>query len=120
MIDAAWAKDFAQEWVEAWNSHDLDRIFAHFTDDFEMTSPLIVQRGYEASGTLHGKNAVRPYWQAGLDALPPLRFELIDVLIGVNSITIYFRQTSGKLAAEVLIFNDQGQVVKGIAHHTMQ
>jgi ketosteroid isomerase-like protein len=33
---------FASDWIAAWNSHDLDRILAHYEDDFEMTSPLIV------------------------------------------------------------------------------
>ena len=27
---------FAAEWIAAWNSHDLERILAHYTDDFEM------------------------------------------------------------------------------------
>jgi hypothetical protein len=26
MIDKTFAKHFAQEWIEAWNSHDLKRI----------------------------------------------------------------------------------------------
>ena len=36
------AELFASDWIAAWNSHDLDRILAHYEDDFEMTSPLIV------------------------------------------------------------------------------
>ena len=51
MIDHAFAADFAREWIAAWNSHDLERIFAHYTDDFSMSSPLIVQRGFDPSGT---------------------------------------------------------------------
>jgi ketosteroid isomerase-like protein len=117
MIDQTWANQFAAEWIEAWNSHDLDRIFSHYSDDFEMSSPLIVQRMNEPSGTLKGKGAIRPYWQVGLSATPSLKFELIDVFIGVNSITLYCRRTSGKLTAEVLIFNQNGLVVKGIAHY---
>lgn len=118
MIDPAWARQFAEEWIAAWNAHDLDRILAHYTDNFVMTSPLIVQRMQEPSGTLSGKDAVRPYWQMGLDAVLPLKFELVDVLVSINSITLYYRRTSGKLAAEVLIFNDKGQVVQAIAHYS--
>jgi ketosteroid isomerase-like protein len=117
MIDAVWARQFAGEWIEAWNSHDLDRIFSHYTDDFEMTSPLIIERMKVESGTLRGKDQIRLYWQMGLEAIPPLRFELLDVLVGVNSITLYYRRTSAKLAAEVLIFNNHQQVIKGIAHY---
>ena len=36
MIEQAFAEQFATEWIEAWNSHDLQRNLAHYTDDFEM------------------------------------------------------------------------------------
>ena len=35
------AQDFAQEWIAAWNSHDLDRILSHYAEDVEVTSPLV-------------------------------------------------------------------------------
>jgi ketosteroid isomerase-like protein len=117
MIDPLWARQFAEEWIEAWNSHDLDRILSHYVDDFEMTSPLIVERMREPSGTLKGKDSVGAYWKIGLAATPPLKFELIDVLTGVNSITLYYRRVSGRVAAEVLIVNAQGKVAKGMAHY---
>ena len=117
MIDPAWARNFADEWIAAWNAHDLERIFSHYADGFEMTSPLIVERIKEASGALKGKENIRPYWQIGLSAVPPLKFELVDVLSGVNSLTIIYRRTSGELAAEVLVFDDSGKVVKGVAHY---
>jgi hypothetical protein len=116
-LDSAWAKHFAAEWIDAWNSHDLERILSHYSDDFEMTSPLIIQRIGEPSGTLKGKVAVGAYWQIGLTATPPLKFELINSLIGVDSITLYYRRHSGKLAAEVMIFNQDKLVIKGIAHY---
>ncbi|MEJ0007063.1 MAG: nuclear transport factor 2 family protein [Steroidobacteraceae bacterium] len=80
MISRTWAEQFALEWIEAWNSHDLERILSHYRDDFEMSSPLIVERMGVASGTLKGKDAIRPYWRIGLASTPPLKFELVDVL----------------------------------------
>ena len=32
---------FAGEWIAAWNAHDLGRILSHYTEDFEMSSPVI-------------------------------------------------------------------------------
>jgi len=26
MIDAKWAKEFAQEWIDSWNAHDIHRM----------------------------------------------------------------------------------------------
>jgi len=116
MIDPQWALSFAREWIEAWNSHDLERILSHYSEDFEMASPLIVERMGEPSGVLKGKAAVRNYWQQGLAAQPPLRFELLDVLAGIRSITIYYRSIGRRVVAEVLEFNPRKEVVRGAAH----
>ena len=114
MIDRTWARAFAAEWIDAWNSHDLDRILDHYTDDFEMSSPLIVERMGIAEGVLRGKHSIRPYWQRGLDARPSLHFELRDVLVGVNTIVIYYLSTTrNRMVAEVLTLNEEGRVVAG-------
>ena len=107
---------FAREWVEAWNAHDLDRILSHYEDDFEMSSPFIRTLGGEASGTLRGKAAVRAYWAKALEVVPNLRFELLTVLEGVNSITVYYQGHRG-LVAEVFHFGAGGKVSKAFAHY---
>ncbi|WP_437311371.1 nuclear transport factor 2 family protein [Sorangium sp. So ce388] len=117
MQDPEFARRFAQEWIAAWNSHDLERIFSHYTDDFEMSSPFIVERMHEPSGTLKGKAAIRAYWEKGLAADPSLRFELEAALPGVDSLTILYRTASGRRVAEVVVFNEQRQVIKGLAHY---
>ena len=117
MIDTAWAHDFAREWIAAWNSHDLERILSHYTDDFEMAAPLIIERMRETSGKLKGKDRIRPYWQMGLVAVPPLRFELIAVFSGVDSIVIHYRSIGRRMVCEVLFFNAQGLATRGIANY---
>jgi hypothetical protein len=115
IIDRAWAERFATEWIAAWNSHDLERIFAHYVDDFEMCSPLIVEMMGVPSGVLHGKAAVRPYWAKGLDAQPPIRFELIAVYAGADRIAIHYRSVGRRLVVEVLTFNSERQATHGVA-----
>ena len=88
MISLAQAQTFAQEWVDAWNSHDLDRILCHYADDFEMTSPFIVTMMNQPTGTIVGKENVRAYWAIALERLPDLHFDLIEVLASVDSITV--------------------------------
>ena len=117
MLDSHWALEFARDWIDAWNSHDLDRILSHYAQDFEMSSPLIAERMNEPSGVLKGKRAIRPYWEKGLASQPPLRFELVNVFIGVESITICYRSIGRRMAAEVLFFNAQREVVRGMAHY---
>ena len=118
MIDQTFAEHFAIEWIESWNGHDLDRILSHYSDDFEMSSPLIAQIAGEPRGTLKGKEAVSAYWKKALTLIPNLHFELITTLIGVNSITIYYRGARG-MAAEVFYFNHAGKVVKAFAHYAV-
>lgn len=117
MIDQAFAHIFANEWIEAWNSHDLERILAHYADDFEMNSPMIVRIVGEPSGTLRGREAVGAYWAKALQLLPELRFELIGVLAGVSSITLYYQGAQGRPAAEVFHFSPEGKVVRAFAHY---
>lgn len=116
MIDKAFADHFAAEWVESWNAHDLDRILLHYTDDFEMTSPVITKIMDEPSGTLRGKEKIAAYWARALRANPNLHFELITTLIGINSITLYYQGARG-LSAEVFHFNQSGKVTRAYAHY---
>ena len=39
--DEAWS--LANDWVAAWNAHDLDLILAHYEDSVELTSPVAAQ-----------------------------------------------------------------------------
>jgi SnoaL-like domain len=113
VIDRAWAHEFAKEWIAAWNSHDLERILSHYVEDFEMSSPLIIERNIDPSGVLWGKAAIREYWAVGLAAVPPIQFELIDVHVGVNSIGILYRSIGRRRVIEMLTFNDQKEVIRG-------
>lgn len=116
MIDRTWAEAFAQDWVAGWNAHNLERILSHYADDFEMTSPLIVQRMGVASGSLKGREAVGAYWAQGLAAAPDLRFVLREVMVGVGSIAIvYDSVTAGCTVVERLQFDGNMRAVRAEA-----
>ncbi len=118
MLTKERAMEFAKEWIDAWNNHDLNRILSHYSDDFEMASPRIVQVMNEPTGKLKGKNDVCKYWEKSLIQSPNLRFELIEVLIGADSIVIYYHNvTRNKKAAEVFIIGPDSQVFKSMAHY---
>ena len=117
MVTQEFAGHFAQEWIEAWNSHDLERILAHYSDDFEMTSPLIVSLMSVPSGTLKGKPAIRAYWSKGLEARPGLKFRLHKATYGVDTIALHYSSETGRNSVEWFFFSDNDQVVKSLAHH---
>lgn len=111
---AANARTFAMCWIDAWNRHDLNAVLAHFRDDFEFSSPFIRQFAGEPSGKLVGKDAVRAYWQNALSHVPDLHFEFVDVLIGVDCLTILYRGHRG-LSAEVIQLDCDGRAIRGQA-----
>ncbi|MBN1346249.1 MAG: nuclear transport factor 2 family protein [Phycisphaerae bacterium] len=118
MISSAQARSFAEDWIAAWNSHDLDRVLDHYTDDFELSSPFIVYVANEPSGKLKGKEAVRQYWEGALTLVPDLHFELIQAMTGINSIIIHYRSVGERLAAETMFFDEGGKVTRVIAHYS--
>ena|SRR5579872_6571389 len=118
MIERAWAEAFARDWIDAWNAHDLARILAHYADDFEMTSPLIVQRLGVAAGKLKGKEAIRAYWGQGLAAAPNLHFTLLDIMVGVNSLAILYESaTLSRVVVERIEFDAEGRGARAEALH---
>jgi hypothetical protein len=116
MITREFAEHFAQDWIAAWNNHDLAGILSHYAEDFEMTSPFIVQIALEPSGRLQGKAAVGVYWKKALALIPDLQFELVATLIGLDSITLYYQGARG-MAAEVFHFNADNKVARAFAHY---
>lgn len=118
MIDKKFAEYFAKDWIDSWNSHDLEGILSHYSDQFEMSSPAIVQVARESSGMLRGRESVGAYWAKALQLVPDLRFELLSILTGVNSITLYYKGPRG-LAAEVFHFGPDKKVERSFAHYAL-
>jgi ketosteroid isomerase-like protein len=94
---------FATRWCEQWNARDLEGLLAHFTDDVVFTSPLAI-RILGGDGVVRGKAALRAYWQLGLEKVQDLRFEIMDVYGGVDTLVIKYRNQAGGQVCEVLTF----------------
>jgi hypothetical protein len=117
VIDQQQAERFGRTWIEAWNRHDLNGIMAHYADDVVFASPFVTILINEPDGTLHSASALRAYFSKGLAVYPELRFELLDVLTGVTSVTLYYRSVKGKLAAEVMSLNAEGLITRVDVHY---
>ena len=112
------ARKIAEDWIDAWNRNDLDAIMAHYVDEIEFWSPLIISRLGIASGKIEGKAQLRAYFARGLETIPNLHFELKQVLVGADSITIYYQRESGAYVAEMSVLNDAGKVIMSRVHYT--
>ena len=112
------AQLFAKQWIDSWNSHDMETILYHYTEDIEITTPMIKMALGIDNGSLKGKKTVADYWQKALDKIKDLHFELYDVTSDVDSIALYYKSVMNKKAIEVMFLNDEGKVYKLIAHYT--
>ena len=107
----------AQEWLTAWNDHDLERILAHYSEDTELISPFVARLTGRSEGVVRGKAALRDYFARGLKAYPTLRFEFVRLHPGVRSCVLEYRSVNGLHAAELMEFDEQGKVRRVLAHY---
>ena len=108
-------RTFAREWEAAWNSHELDRILAHYHPDivFRSSKAKIVV----GEGVLRGISALRDYWSKALERQPNLRFTVVDIFEGYGMVVITYTNHAGILAAETLRFGSDGLVAEASACH---
>ncbi|MEG4294071.1 nuclear transport factor 2 family protein, partial [Microcoleus sp. C2C3] len=106
------ARELALDWVEAWNTHNLDRIMSHYAEDVILISPVAAQLLNEPSGTVTGKEALRNYFKKGLEVYPDLKFELLDVMWGVSSVVLYYINQKGTKTGEFMEVSSTGKVTK--------
>jgi|SRR5580698_4307266 predicted ester cyclase len=110
-VQSSFARQFAQEWIEAWNSHDLERILSHYDDEIRLVSPVALKLLKNGDGVVQGKAALREYFRRGLEAFPNLHFDLIDVLWGVETVVIYYgNKVRGHKTAEVMQLTPKGKI----------
>ncbi|MFY9936516.1 MAG: nuclear transport factor 2 family protein [Silvibacterium sp.] len=118
MISETDIRQFAQHWIAAWNSHDLDAIMSHYAAEVVLTSPTAARLLNDPSGTVTGKEAVRSYFERGLEAYPNLTFELLDVMWGISSVILYYRNQKGTKTGEFMEFDANRKVVRVIANYS--
>ncbi len=114
--DEAWS--LANDWVAAWNAHDLDLIMTHYEDAIELISPVAARLLGTPDGKVAGKPNLRAYFQRGLEAYPELHFHLEDVLWGINSVVLYYTNQKGTHTGEFMELSASGKVVRVVANYS--
>jgi hypothetical protein len=111
------AQRFAEQWIDAWNRHDLDSILEHYAEEVDFFSPFAAKLLHRADGRVQGRSALRQYFTIGLTAYPELKFDLRFVAIGVKSITLIYGSVRGLLAAEMMVLNPEFRITQAFAHY---
>lgn len=102
MISQQHADALAEEWISAWNSHDLDAVMQLYCEDVEFISPIAGRLMERVDGKIKGAVELRNYLAMGLARYPDMQLELLHVLPGVDSVTLVYRSIHNLLAAEML------------------
>jgi ketosteroid isomerase-like protein len=118
MIDRSWAEAFAKEWVANWNARDLDALLSHYSPSVVFRSPLIFGVLGQNRTYVAGIGQLRDYWQQALSANKELHFDLTQVLVGSDAITIYYRNHRRQDVAETLVFGKDLKAIEGIVTYS--
>jgi hypothetical protein len=115
LITLETANKFAEEWIAAWNSHDVDRILWFYRHDVAFSSPVLARLKPETEGHLKGRDGLRAYWTRGLSLKPDLKFQLIRVLSGISRCIVHYQNEDGRFCAESFVFDSLGSVIESHA-----
>src|SRR4051812_11770516 len=116
-LELDFALGFANQWIEAWNSHDLDRVISHYATNIELTSMFVPRLLGIASHTLRGIGMLRLYFSEAFLKFPDLNFVPRQVYTGASSLVIQYESVGGRLAAETMSLNDLGLIARVYAHY---
>jgi predicted ester cyclase len=118
MLTESQVREFANDWVRAWNSHDLDAILSHYAPEITLTSPVVARLLNDPSGVVTGKSALRSYFARGLEAYPNLAFELLDVMWGLSSVVLYYKNQNGTKSGEFMELDSNSKVTRVVANYS--
>jgi len=110
--------DFARDWIDAFNAHDIERIMAHYAPDVELTSPLYLKFTEGRTDRLQNRQTLRAYFEAALKRYPRMRLTLHEVAAGTHSVCIRYHTSLGsRIAIECFERAPDGQVTRVTCHY---
>jgi len=106
-------EQFASDWIDAWNRHDVDAVIEPFASDAVFVSPRA--QSVTGSATVSGRADLYAYWKKALLAVPDLRFRFESVVCDEASQTLlvhYVSRAGGRTlrASELMRFRNRQQV----------
>ncbi|HIK15791.1 MAG TPA: nuclear transport factor 2 family protein [Leptolyngbyaceae cyanobacterium M33_DOE_097] len=119
MLTKTQVYQLADQWVQAWNSHDLDEILSHYDEDIVLISPIAANLLNDPAGMVRGKAALREYFKKGLTTYPDLKFELIEVMWGLSSLVLHYVNQKGIKAGEFMEVSLSGRITKVVANYNV-
>ena len=113
-------ENIATKWLEAFNTHDLEKLLALYHNNARHFSPKLKIRKPETNGLVTGKEALREWWKDAFDRLPTLNYQATTLTANTDRVFMeYIRKVQGEddmLIAEVLEVKDHLIVASRVYH----
>lgn len=110
----------ANNWLDSFNTHDLEKLLSLYHDNAQHYSPKLKLHKPETKGLIVGKNALRDWWQDAFDRLPTLHYSLTNLTANADRVFMeYIRKVNGEpdmLVAEVLEIKEALIVASRVYH----
>jgi ketosteroid isomerase-like protein len=99
-------RSLVEDWIEAWNSKDLDRVMQHYASSVVFEANTVVRRWNRSDGILHGVDELREHFRMGLEIAPALHFELEEVFTAPSGYAALYRRDNGNRVLDVVELNE--------------
>jgi limonene-1,2-epoxide hydrolase len=110
----------ANDWMAAFNSHDLEALLSLYDDNAQHFSPKLLVSQPETKGLIQGKEAMRTWWQDAFDRIPSLKYIPITFTANDDRIFMEYRREAdgdpNMMVAEVLEIKD-GKIIFSRVYH---
>jgi ketosteroid isomerase-like protein len=111
------AEAHAKDWIEAWNTRDLERILSHYSQNVVFEAETVKVRWKKADGKLHGIEELRKHFALGLELAPELKFEFERVFLAPSGYAILYRRENGNRVIDTITIDDVGHAAKVTAYY---
>lgn len=110
-------QSLVDDWIDAWNARDLDRIMGHYADSVVFEANTVVRRWDRPDGRLRGIGELREHFRRGLELAPSIHFELEEVFSAPSGYAALYRRDNGNRVLDVVELNDEGKAQQVKAYY---
>lgn len=112
-----WGQEFANNWLAAWNSKDIEKIIEFYSDEIVLVSPIVKNlTGYQ-DGIIIKKSEIKDMWLKVFQQIPELQYSLVAVVVGIDSLTIHYTSSLCDMVADVLKFDRDWKIIKSCTYY---
>jgi ketosteroid isomerase-like protein len=105
-------RSLVEDWIEAWNTKDLDRIMQHYATSVVFEADTVVRRWNRPDGILRGADELREHFRMGLERAPKLHFELEEVFTAPSGYAALYRRDNGNRVLDVVELDSTSRATK--------